>query len=181
MDDSSIISSPILSCPFPSLLCYTISACCRLPFISFFSSPLLPTQPLASLLFTHPLPLAVCPPSPPPVSLHTALGKRAHQEGCVLGVLAYGQTWVFLNTLLQLCKHLCVYACVFSHLRASVSQREVRGGVTMTASNLHIFPSAPLINSAEDRPCHSCEHLPLLHLPFTSSSMPSLILQELSS
>lgn len=73
VDDSSIISSPSL---VPFLTCFCFPLCLLSYFIHTLSSPLhlllsasnllprpfCPTQPLASLSFTHPRPPAVCPP-----------------------------------------------------------------------------------------------------------------------
>lgn len=111
-DDSSIISSLILS--FPS------SATIYLPVVLFHSYPFshLLFYPLnhlpPSCLLTHGL-LLSAPPAPLCEPIHSSwkTGTTAPQEGCVL---AYGQTWVFL-LIATLMKHLCVYACAFSHLR----------------------------------------------------------------
>ena len=188
-DDSSIISSPD-----PAFHTVYISTCCLMSFSlilstpsyhlslvssphpTSFSSSVQPSQPLqpTSCSFTQGL-LLFSPhtPSPPNEPLHSSwkTGTTAPQEACVLDQVVFIQHYSYAR--------ICVRTCVLS-LVYSVSQHEVWGGVTMRDRHQHFSPQLLLL-ALWTTDCLGCRHIPLLSLPFTSSSLASLILQDFPS
>lgn len=119
-----------------------------LPSSHLLSSPR--SQALASFLFIHPGPPAVCPH--PHLSLHTALRKQVQQRSRSCACLPKECLWYKISTTpgcffvthhySYACICACVYFCSFAY---SASQCEVRGGVTLADSKLHIFPLLHLL------------------------------------
>lgn len=153
---------------------FSSPACCHISFISLFLSSAFPSshltnfsshQPNSFLLSsTQPstcLPLVYSPKASrclsPLLSLHTALGKQAQQRSrsivCAFVCLRRGRKYL-------LDQHLCVCVLLLICIQCE-SARGERWSHNGRQQPAH-FPSAPLVSSEEDRPCHVRRHLPLL-------------------
>lgn len=121
--DSGIISSADLILLLLLLLLSTLYLCLLFHIYTYSHCPLfsssLPTQPLASLLFTQPRPPVVCPP----LWAFTQLLEKEAQQRCRRGVCVnlrsisgWGnpETWVFIHDY----SYACIGVCKFSHFHA---------------------------------------------------------------
>lgn len=162
-DDSGIIGSHHLILLLLCLLSYFLHIPLPLLRLSFLS----PHQPNSFLLSsTQPstcLPLVYSPKASrclsPLLSLHTALGKQAQQRSrsivCAFVCLRRVSGRKYLLDL-HLC--VCVLLLICIQCESARGERWSHDGRQQPAH----FPSAPLVSSEEDRPCHVRRHLPLL-------------------